>query len=496
MQRLFIFLLFPVLLQAQSFRASLQRANSLYFHNSLFVFGYAQNKMEAAFKIYKLSNNLGHADSLSVNLGKEKAESFLEISADTLHGHLDFYFQKVNSKNHASLIRLDDSLKIIARSDNFDVTKINGLSSFEDEKYVSGNSLYLVRTSEDSLGKQFYLDRFVVSDFKKPYEYTSKWQFPFEKRHIKTAHVFYADTLVALIYVHVLTGEKTGQWILKLNSKTGELIKGTKLNAKGDKRHYLFSHYNYDRKTKSLLAAGTIYTPQQINFETGVFNFNGLAKQCTFFFVAIDSLGEVQQREEKNFPLAIPPNPKSKQAFFYHPKIREIKKTPESEYKIYCDLYKSSAQDLVFLYETGFSFKLSLSEMGADIAADKLFMNLSTLPNFLTADPKDINGKFELKSIREFDRMLYSKPIADVENYFGKDDLGNPKWILNKTDVKTGNKTYYLVKVGQKNALEHKVLLENSKYNHPFIYRLSNEKLLLFNTAADNSGFEVMVSGW
>jgi hypothetical protein len=51
------------------------------------------------------------------------------------------------------------------------------------------------------------------------------------------------------------------------------------------------------------------------------------------------------------------------------------------------------------------------------------------------------------------------------------------------------------VKVGQK-GLEHKVILENSKYNHPNIYKISNEKLMLFNPNPDNSTFEVSVQGW
>jgi hypothetical protein len=452
--------------------------------------------MEAGFKIFKFSPNLANVDSLHINLGKEKADAYLEITADTLHNFLNFYLQKgISSKSKASLIRLNDSLKIVTRADNIDVTKVNSLTSFEDEKYIFNNSVYLVRTTEDSLGKQFYLNKFDVSDLKKPFEYNQKWQFPFEKRHIKTAHVFYADTQLVMIYVHVSTGEKTGQWILRLNSKSGELIKGSKLNPKGDKRHFLFSGFHYDRKNKQLLALGSIYTPQQISFENNTFNFTGLNKQNSFFFVMIDSLGEVTQREEKAVPLPIPPNPKSKQVYFYHLKPREIIKKSDGEYKIYCNLYKSTGQELVFLYETGWIINLTLSEMIVDLVPEKLFMNLSTLPNFLSTDPKEINGKFDLKTIAEFDKMLYSWPLADVEKFVGKDDLSNPKWILNRTDIKSTNTTFYLVKSGQK-GLEHKVLLENTKYNRPSVYRISNEKLILFNPSLDNSAFEITVQAW
>lgn len=76
------------------------------------------------------------------------------------------------------------------------------------------NSTYTIRTSENSLGKQFYLTKYDVISNQKPFEYKQAWQYPLEKRNINTTHVFYADSEVVFIYVTILSGDRKMQWIL------------------------------------------------------------------------------------------------------------------------------------------------------------------------------------------------------------------------------------------------------------------------------------------
>lgn len=218
--RLFLFIsLFPFFVSGQSINRTLLKPNSLYFRDNIYVFGFIQDKNDLNFKLYKASADLNKLDSVSNTIGKEKAENLLEITADTLHGYLNFYFQKVNSKNSATLVRYTDSLKLITKVENFESSKINSLTTFENEIYTYKSSTYTIRTSEDSLGKQFYLTKFSVISPLKPFEYKQIWQYPLDKHNINTTHVFYADSEMVLMYVTITSGLKKGQWVLKINAQ-------------------------------------------------------------------------------------------------------------------------------------------------------------------------------------------------------------------------------------------------------------------------------------
>jgi hypothetical protein len=495
MKQILLFIFLPFLINAQSFTRALQKSNSFVYRNHVYAFGLEQNKNEVSFKIYKISKTLLKADSLIVPLAKGKVENYLDITADTLHHYFNFYFQKADSRNQASLLRLNDSLKLVAKVDNFDATKINGLTSFEDEKYTYKNMIYVIRTSEDSLGKQFYLNQYEVKDVTKPFDYSNKWQFAFEKRHIKTAHVFYADQEIVYVYVNVISGEKVGQWVLKINSQSGNLIKGMRISIKDDKRSFLMSNFYYDKKIRELLVTGLVYNQQQLDLAAKTFNFISLNKQNTMFFTLIDSMDQIITKQEKAIPIVLPPSQaKAKEVGQYQVRIKELKKDEDGNYKAYFDLYKSLGSTLSFLYETGGFFSFAISEAGLDLKQEKLYSNLATLPNLVVKDPKEITGKMELLSINEFDRFLYSWPITDVEKFYAIDELNNPKWILSKTDLKTTTTSFYQVGIGKK-GIEHKVVLESSKYNHPNIYKVDDSKLILFNS--DQGGaFTLNVLTW
>lgn len=499
--KLFLFIvLFPAFVFGQSINRVLLKPNSLQFRNNIYVFGFTQDKNDLNFKLYKASTDLSKLDSISNTLGKEKAENLLEITADTLHGYLNFYFQKVNSKNLATLVRYSDSLKLITKVEHFESNKINSLTTFENEIYTYKNSTYTIRTSEDSLGKQFYLTKYNVISNQKPFEYKQVWQYPLEKRNINTTHVFYADSEVVFIYVTILSGERKGQWILKLNSQNGTIIKGIKLNANGDDRNYILNTFHYDPKEKELLVVGNIYTKPQLDLETKVFAFTGLNKENTFFFIKIDGTNEVSSRDQKTIPISViapvvkaagKPGPPP----FYHIKIKELKRISKTEYELYCNVYKSTTGSLMFLYEGGFSLDAGIDEMGIELKAGKIFNNVFPFTNLVNSDPKDINGKIELGSILEFDKFLYKKPIADVEKQFGKDDLKNSKWIICKSDIKTGINSFYFTFVGPK-GIENKLLLQESKYNNPAVYKIKNDKLILFNYNQETSLFTLSIANW
>jgi hypothetical protein len=294
--------------------------------------------------------------------------------------------------------------------------------------------------------------------------------------------------------VTILSGDRKGQWILKLNSQTGTIIKGIKLNANGDDRNYIFNAFNYDPKEKELLITGNIYTRQQLDLETKTFSFSGLNKENTFFFIKIDANNEVISRDQKTIPIAVitpvvKTSGKPAPPPFYHIRIKELKKTSKTNYTMYCDVYKSTGQQLLFLYETGFYVDVTLEEMGIEVIPSKIYSNLGPFPNLVNTDPKDINGKIELKSILEFDKFLYKQPISDVEKQFGIDDNNKPTWIINKMDVKTGMSSFYTVNLGLK-GIESKLLMESSKYNNSSVYKFKN-KLIVFNYNSENALFNL-----
>jgi hypothetical protein len=496
---LFILLL-PVLIYGQTLSKPLLKANSLFFRDHIYVYGFIQDKNELKFKAYKINTALNQIDSVTNSLGKEKIEDQLEIGADTLHGWLNFYLQKANSKNLASLLRFDKDLKLTAKTENFESNKINSLTTFENEIYTFRNSTYTIRASEDSLGKQFFLTRHDVVSDQKPFEYKVAWQYPLEKRHINTTHIFYADSQLVLVYVTILSGDKKGQWVLKVNAMNGTIIKGIKLNAKADERSYIFNAFDYDPQSGEIFVAGNIYTKHQFDPEAKAFTFANLNKQNTFFFIVINT-DEVMNRSERTVPVTYTSSPPSKAAgakplpYFYHVKIKELKRNSRSDYTAYCDVYKTIGTQLLFLFETAFTMNVSLGEDNVETEQSRIFNILSPFPNLVNTDPKDINGKIELGSITEFDRFLYKRPIADIEKEIGKDDNKNPKWIIAKNDIKTAKNSFYKLGMGAK-GIENKLLLEGSKYDHPNIYRIGNDKLILYNYDQATGNFTLSAANW
>lgn len=492
----FLIFFIPFILNAQSIKKNILNASSLSFRNNIYIFGLESDKNGLNFKLYKSDLNLSKLDSVKCLLEKENPEVYLDITADTLHGYLNFYLQKANNKNLATLIRYNDSLRLITKTGPFESNKINSLTTFENEIYIFKNSTYTIRTAEDSLGRQFYLNKYTVADEKKVFEYKQAWQLPLEKRNINTTHVFYANDEFVFVYVNIISGEKKGQWVLKIDAKKGQVLKGVKLNNKGDLRWYIYNSFHYDAKQKQLLIAGNIYSDDQIDMENEKFTFKNLDKQNTYFFTLMDSLGENIQRFEKTLPFIYAINKiPSKEINYYHVKIKKLDKTSSNEYVAYCNMYKSINGQLQFIYETGFFYTSNISEEAIEMNTDKIHLPLNTLKGLTSADPKDLNGKIELSNLNEFDKFLYKCPVSDIENNFDKDDLKNPKWILSSSDFNTGKKTFYDIRIGLKGA-EKKTLLESSKYNHPMIYKATEDKIILFNGDKESGTVNLQIKTW
>ena len=488
---LILFLLISVKIDSQSITKPLIHPHSFYFKQHVYVFGFQQKPKELQFKCYRYSNALQLKDSTEVNLGNYKPEQFLEITTDTLHSVLNFYFQLANQKNVVSLFRLNDTLGKIGFTENYDANHINSLTAFDDEKFISTNDLYLVRTSIDTSGKQFFVSKYQLKSITQPFEYDFKWQFALDRKFIHRASVVYSDTNFVLVHVNVSDGLKKGQWLLRLHAKTGELIKGTKLNLKGDTRHFLMSNYSYDLKLKTVDIIGSIYPNETIDFKKETSDFKNSAKTEQLFLIQIDSLGEVSSRTEKSLTLPLQAN-KLNPSSTYHLKIRTFTKTKDHNYSLWADIYESNSP-LILTYTSSWYLDLMATDIDFDLAPSKFVNGTSVLPNFISYEKGDAYGKFYLDSPGDYDKFKYKAPKNSVVLKTGLDDINNTFFVFKKTDITNSTKQFYYVFLGKK-GLENKVILKTNKGQQANLYFTNTKSYISFLSNVENTQFEIKIN--
>lgn len=481
----------PALFSAQTVKRQMLSAQTLQFHHLIYVYGYEQSNSELLFKCMSYDNKLQLKDSIQFNLGKHTPSDYLEISVDTLHNVLNFYFQLANQKNEVRLLRLNDSLRKIGSAENYDANHINALSVFDDEKYAFRDDLYIIRTSSDTSGKQFYLSRYHVKDMNKPFEYEYKWQFAFERKYIYRASVIYADSNQVMVYAHVYDGLKKGQWILRINTKNGEVIRGTKLSAKGDSRHFLMSNVIIDKKNKSVDVIGSIYDANMIDFKSKASNFTNQSKNHKLFLVIIDSMGDVSSRVEKAFPLPVQTKAGNVLQSF-HLKIREFNKKKDGSFEIWSDMYEQTFPN-VFTYYSSWQFKIVPNDVDYEVVRSIFTISTKAIPYFMSLAKGDTYGKFILKDIGEYDKLKYKNPLNEVVVKTGLDALNNTYYILKKTDIVSSKKIYYHIFMGKK-GLENKTILKSEQGQNVSIYFSGVTSYISFLTNIGNTDFELKIN--
>ena len=477
--------------KSQTIKRQLLNANVLPFRHNIYVYGYEQNNVNLKFKCYSYSQKLQAIDSTEYNLGKHTTSDFLEISVDTLHNFLNFYFQLANQKNMVSLFRINDSLKTIATTDNYDANHVNSFIVFDDEKFADKQDLYVIRTANDSTDKQFFLSKYHVKSINKPFEYDFKWQYAFERKYIYRASVIAADTHQVVVYAHVYDGLKKGQWILRINARTGEIIRGTKLSAKGDTRHFLMSNFIIDKKTKSIDVIGSVYDANSIDFKNKTSNFTTQAKNHKLFLVSIDSLGDVSQRVEKVFPLPIQTKTQTGLQSF-HLKIREFTKNSDGSYDVWSDMYEQSLPN-IFTYYSSWNFNIVPDDVDYTINRTTFTISSKVIPNFTSMTKGDNYGKYMMTDIGDYDKFKYKKPVNEVVIKTGLDKLNNAFYVLKKTEILAAKKTYYYIFMGKK-GLEYKALLKSEQGQNINLFFTDKKSYISFLTNIGNSDFELKVN--
>lgn len=486
------YLLFVILsfsLKAQKIELFLQKAECKVWNGNIYAYGLSVNSKNVFCVIYKLSPQLAKTDSLQIDLGRANADDFLKINADTLHDFLNIYVQK-KEKKLVQIIRLNKSFKLIASVENVDVARLNSIAAFESEIFYSEQNVYTVKASySDTSGRQFYLNKYSLKSQLQNFEYDFTWQFPFEKRNINSAHIISVNKNNVLLYVNVLEGIKRGQWLLRVDAVKGSLIRGTKINPKGDQSFYTFGSIYTDSVNKEVYVTGQKFLISELDQKENKINI--LNKPfAALYLTKMDSLGEIISRDEFKIPIIEPKGNKTATSYIF--RTEKLSKTKDGLFIIENDIFKGTPP--CYRYCNSISNTVTLMEEKLIIDKGAISSNTLIEKFYFNEDKADMNGKLCADSLNNFEKLYYRTLPFKIKMAFKFDETGSPAWLLKKSDSKKGMEDYsYLSKVNKVFQLTktHEIL----KQEQPGIFILSKTKYLISRQKSEDV-FEINTYLW
>jgi hypothetical protein len=385
-------LLFSFVLRGQTLELPYSAAGLAWYSGNLYCFGLEENANgKVNFTVQRLGNSLEKYATQSFLLPFQKREEKVSCWSDTLHGYLNLYVSE-GRKQKVSVFRFGRNFEFLNQSSGVEISRLNVLSGFDNELYYESKNVYAIKTKSDSSRKQFFLNKYTYKENSGGFEYDLLWQFPFERKNIASARVFYANKEAVWMYVMVNAGEKTGQWVLKVSANKGHLIKGTKLNDKGDDKTYCFGNFYFERSTKSLIICGHKFSPKQLPPGSETLAIAG-STAVTLYLTEIDSLGEQGLKQEITLPILSPKSAGKNPGYAYFLQLNTFVKTTESQYRIEADVYQKSKAMPCYTYANTFSFSLS-KEDERYLAEKKNISSEPMIETFLfNNDRLDMNGK-------------------------------------------------------------------------------------------------------
>lgn len=485
------FVLALCLLRGQSLDVGLTKANCQKYSSSLFIYGFSVSSKTATFKIYSSDFNLKIKDSLILNQTGTMDE-YLQTYSDTLHGFLNIYLQK-KEKKLVTILRFNKNFELIATIENVDIARLNSISGFENELFYFKKSVYSIKTVKDSSGQQFYLNKYSLKAEDKNFEYQLRWQFPFERKNIQSAHIFYADYKQVLLYVHVRGDTKKGQWILKINALSGQLIRGTKLNDSGEEAVYEFGQCINDTLKKTLTLAGQKILSKQWKEGDKHPNLNN-ASSISLYLIEMDSMAEVTERNTFNAALLDVKQGAKKTGNSYILRIAGMKRNAENKLLLEADLFKSADNLQSFTYAN--SHSLIISQGDEQLVLEKCTLSLNPLIEkfFIVPDKLDINGKLFNDSLGQFEKLYYKAMTLPVKQDFKIAADGNPVWLLKKSYAKKNTVNFSTLlpvnKIYKLNSVQ-----DFTKSSEPQFTGISDTFFMLSHQAEENK-FSVKLIPW
>lgn len=468
-------LLFSVLLApSQTIELPYSAAAMAWYSGNLYGYGLetAQNG-KTSFVIQRFGKNFDKLTELHFLLQFQYTENKLSCWSDTLHGFLNIYVSEGPTQK-VSLFRFGRNFELLNQSSGLEVSRLNVLSGFDNELYYENANAYVIKTKGDSAGKQFFLNKYTFKNTIGGFEYDLIWQFPFERRNVASARVFFANKDAVYMYVVVKAGEKKGQWMLKVSAKNGHLLKGSKLNEKGDENTYCFGNYYYESTTKSMLVCGHKFHPKQLNPGTEVLSIAG-STAVVLYLVELDSLGEQVLKQEIRLPVTAS-KPPVKTAFLLQ--INKFTKTAGQHYQLEADVYQSNSTSSCYTYANSFALALSREEENFLAEKKAIFADPLITTYLGSNDRLDMNGKICLDSTTTLNKLLYKRPSLPVKLAYSTDSVSRPLWILSKSNPRKGAINFSLLLV-EKKSYVLKSLEDLAKSSEPQCISIPGKQLVI-----------------
>ncbi|WP_317898198.1 hypothetical protein [Aurantibacillus circumpalustris] len=425
------------IVKGQSKEFALHKGNCQLYSGSLYNFGISVRKQNLLLSVYKLDHDLNILDTNFVDIGKDVPESYLESYSDTLHGFLNIYFQKKgnagnsSSKNNVNILRFNKKFELIAKLENVEIARLNNTSLFTNEVLYAKNAVYTIKTESDTSGTQFYLNKYLLKSETSNFDYEFKWQFPFERKNIHAAHIFYANKNDIFLFVTVSDGIKNGEWQLKINAETGELKKATKLNNKGDDDIYFYGDAYIDKNYKSISFIGQKFTESQFSRKENKLLISK-SPQLVIYYIEIDSLGEIKIKEDFKVPINDTKTGVKKTTSNFMLRFSDLRKNPDGKISFTGDIFKSFSSNVCYLYSNTTLFNLIPNEDRLVLERNVISPNLLIEQYFQTLDKLDLNGKLCIDSVKQYELLFYKPLNFPIKQYFKLDQEKNPVWILSK----------------------------------------------------------------
>ncbi|MGE0569128.1 MAG: hypothetical protein AB7O73_14415 [Bacteroidia bacterium] len=408
---------------SQKIELPISNVKSTEFKNHLYVAGY---KNDSCF-VYKLDGNLKYNTTVQIKLSKSQ-KNHLSPELDTLHGTLNLSIQDIESKK-ADFYKLNDSLRILFQYKDFDITKINPLTGFQNQTLEIDSFYYVIRSAADTSGRQFYLSKFKHTARKEtPFEYKLTWQFNFDKKYISSIKLLQADSNFVHSYVQIADGLKKGEWILRVNAKTGQLIKAHKFNKnKTLNYHYCYAYFN--KEQKKLFVFGQV-TKDGANDD----------KQIQFYIEAYDSLFENILSTTKTTQLLSPKGLKNKMGNILL-QVNGAQYKGNGNYMFSLDYFESTGINYIYRHSSMHTFQLLDDEFIFEFPPQTIMYQLQSVYDGL--DKNDLSGKLFVDST--LTGTIHTRKCIKPSKilFYTVNDM--PHWILRHSKPSEGNTVYELL---------------------------------------------------
>ena len=476
----------------QKIQFNLQQGSSIVYKHYVFCFGISSNGQNTRFTVYKCSATLQLIDSISVDLPKNSSANYLNFQADTLHDFLNIYLQEKNT-NLVDVIRLDASLKIQSVLKKIEVARLNNSSLLGEQVYFLKNKAYVLKHASDSSGQQYYLNQYDLKSDKENFDYLLKWQYPFERKYIQFVEFLRVDSQNVNLFVKIFKGAKVGHYYLKIDTKTGKLIKATKLNE-GNDQHYMPGANFYFSPEKSLWLFGQKLNTNQYKPENNYLATSG-GSAAVLYCMVIDSLGELSERREYKIPIKENQTGNNKVNSSCILKMVNAKRLNNGNIRIEFDIFKNEMQKINCFYYCQTQVCQLIND-GEKYQLEQTFIqtNLEIENFYRNKDPLNLNGIKCLDSVYQLNELYDTKLNMPVKLKFKSDDQNNGYWILLKNDI--SKKQIVIGCLAPQNKIYKLTNIENTGSDKNLQVHFPNSNNFVIGYQLDEKIFQLMLKQW